>query len=189
MSDILEWDSNRDTILNWITKIDQLSYRNLKVYEDLGSIAPLRLTDSAERWFQALEPPVQQEIQRSWGDFKLAISTYFMNQQWFDRMKARVLRMRYRQKGHEQELPSDYFHRKLRMIQEVFVQTPSETIMEIMNGAPRYWSILIDTSRINTIADLQYYIKYHEEQLVRNPETQMQDLEKRLKALESKPHL
>src|SRR5258706_274315 len=101
-----------------------------------------------------------------------------MNQQWFDRMKSRILFMRYHQKGHKQEMPSDYFHCKLQMIQEVFVQTQSETIMEIMNGTPRYRSILIDTSRINTISDLQYYIKYHEEQLVCNPETQTQDLEK-----------
>ncbi len=43
-------------------------------------------------------------------------------------------------------------------------------------------------SRINTISDLQYYIKYHKEQLVRNPETQMQDLEKRIKALETRSH-
>ena len=71
------------------------------------------------------------------------------------------------------------------MIQEVFVQMESETIMEIMNGAPKCWGILIDTSRVNTIGDLQYYIKYHEEQLVRNPETQTQDLEKHIKALES----
>ena len=109
-----------------------------------------------------------------------------MNQQWFDRMKAHILRMCYRQKGYKQEMPSNYFHCKLRMIQDVFVQTPSETIMEIMNGAPRYWLILIDTSRINTIPDLQYYIKYHEEQLVRNPETQTQDIEKQLKALETR---
>ena len=108
-----------------------------------------------------------------------------MNQQWFDRMKARILRMRYRQKNHESEMPTDYFHHKLRMIQEVFVQTESETIMEIMNGTPKYWSILIDTSRINTISDLQYHIKYHEEHLMRNPETQSQELEKRIKALES----
>ena len=38
------------------------------------------------------------------------------------------------------------------------------------------------------ISDLQYYIKYHEEQLVHNPETQTQDLEKQLKALESRSH-
>ena len=110
-----------------------------------------------------------------------------MNQQWLDRLKARVLRMRYRQKGHESETPSDYFHRKLRYMQTVFTQTESEAIMEIMNNAPRYWSILIDTSQIHTIADLQYYIKYHEENLVRNPDTISQDLERRIKQLESRP--
>ena len=131
-----------------------------------------------KHWFHALEPQFQQQIQQSWGKFKLAISTYFMNQQWFNQMKACVLCMRYCQKGYKQEMPSDYFHCKLRMIQEVFMQTPSKTIMEIMNRVPRYWSILINTSRINTISDLQYYIKYHEEQLICNPETQTQDLEK-----------
>ena len=54
-----------------------------------------------------------------------------------------------------------------------------------MNGAPKYWSILIDTSRINTLSGLQYHIKYHEEHSMHNPETQAQDLEKHIKALES----
>ena len=187
ISDIPEWDGNRDTILEWLDKLNHISYRNQNIYYDLGIIAPLRLTDAAQRWFNALAPHIQRHIQQDWGEFKLAISTYFMNQQWFDRMKSRVLRMRYRQKDHEHEMPSDYFHRKLRMIQEVFNQTESETIMEIMNGALRYWSILIDTSRINTIQDLQYHIKYHEEQLVRNPETQAHNFEKCLKALEGRP--
>ena len=71
------------------------------------------------------------------------------------------------------------------MIQEVFVQTPSETIMEIMNGILRHWSVLIDTSRINTLSDLQYHIKYHEEMLMRSPDTQTHKLERRIKALEA----
>ena len=70
------------------------------------------------------------------------------------------------------------------MIQEVFMQTPSETIMEIMNSAPKYWSILINTSRINTLSDLQYHIKYHEETLMWNPDTQTHELERHIKALE-----
>ena len=74
--------------------------------------------------------------------------------------------MRYCQKGHETETPSNYYHCKLRMIQEVFVQTETETIMEIMNRAPKYWSVLIGTSRINTLVELQYYIKYHEDSLI-----------------------
>jgi hypothetical protein len=113
-----------------------MSYRNQRIHNDLGVIVPLRLEGTAKNWFHALNPQTQNQIQGSWGDFKLALTTYFMNQQWFDRMKMRVLRMRYRQKGYESETPSDYFHRKYCMIQEVFIQTPSETIMEIMNGAP-----------------------------------------------------
>jgi len=54
--------------------------------------------------------------------------------------------MRYRQKGHENEFPTDYFYHKRRAIEEVFTLTPSETIMEIMNGAPHYWKVLIDTT-------------------------------------------
>ena len=185
ISDIPEWDGNGDTILDWLDELNHIAYRNPNVYYDLGLIAPLRLTEAAKQWFYALTPAQQHYCQQSWGEFKLAISTFFMNQQWFDRMKARILCMRYHQKGHEQEMPTNYFHCKLRMIQEVFVQTKSETIMEIMNGAPKYWSVLIDTSRINTIGNLQYYIKYHEEHLMCNPETQSQDLEKRIKALES----
>ena len=71
------------------------------------------------------------------------------------------------------------------MIQEVFMQTPSETIMEIMNSAPKYWSILINTSRINTLSNLQYHIKYHKETLMRNPNMQTHKLKRRIKALEA----
>lgn len=185
-SDVPTWDGNGDTILDWLDDLNLIANLSQSVYNDLGLIAPLRLTDAAKRWFNALDPPQQRCAQQNWGSFKLAVSAYFMNPQWFSRMTARTLLMRYRQKGHEQELPSDYFHRKVRMIKAVFVQTPSETVMEIMNSAPPHWSILIDTSRINTIAELQYSIKYHEEQLVRDPETQRHDLKKRIKAVESR---
>ena len=72
------------------------------------------------------------------------------------------------------------------MIQEVFQLSAVETILEIMMGAPKYWSVLIDTSRIQTLEELQYYIKYHKQSLLRNPETQAQDLERHLKTLELK---
>jgi len=186
ISEVPEWDGDTDKILEWLDDLNHLSFRGPRVHEELGMIAPLQLKGSAKAWFYALEPVTQRTIQRSWADFKLALSTYFMNQQWFDKMKGKILQMRYRQKGHESETPSDYYHRKLRMIQEVFIQTETETIMEIMNGAPKYWSVLIDTSRINTLAELQYYIKYHEDSLTRNPETVTYDLEKRIKALESR---
>lgn len=184
ISEVPTWDGNGDTMLDWLDTLNHIAARGAEVFYDLGIIAPLRLTDAAQRWYNALPQMTQHAIQADWGEFKLALSTFFMNDQWYDRMKSKILRARYRQKGHESENPIDYFHRKLRMIQEVFQLSASETILEIMTGAPKYWSVLIDTSRIRTISDLQYYIQYHEQALLRNPETQAQDMEKRLRVLE-----
>ena len=84
LTDIPKWDGNSNMILNWINELNHISYRNQNIYYDLGIIAPLQLTDAMKRWFHALKPQFQQQIQQSWGEFKLAISTYFMNQQWFN---------------------------------------------------------------------------------------------------------
>ena len=158
--------------------LNHLASRSWDIFEDLGQITPLQLTEAAQRWFNALSHRRQFNIQQDWGEFKLALSTFFMTDQWYAHMKSKILRARYRQKGHKSEMPINYYHCKLRMIQEVFQLTLIETILEIMMGAPKYWSVLIDTSRIQTLEELQYYIKYHEQSLLRNPETQAQDLEK-----------
>jgi hypothetical protein len=91
ISDVPTWDGNTDNILNWLDEVNHMSYRNQRIHNDLGIIVPLRLEGTAKNWFHALDPQTQNQIQGSWGDFKLALTTYFMNQQWFDRMKMRVL--------------------------------------------------------------------------------------------------
>ena len=186
ITDVPEWDGDTDKMLDWLDRLNHLSYRNQRVYDDLGLIAPLRFTGPARQWFDALAPDWQRYAQTDWRTLKLMIADYFMTPQWYDRMKARVLRMRYRQKGFESELPTHYFHRKLRMIKEVFDLRDDEIILEIMNGAPHYWKILIDTSRIHTIHDLQSLIKFHEEALLRDPDNQNREFERRLKQLESR---
>jgi len=91
ISEVPEWDGDTDKILEWLDDLNHLSFQSPRVHQELGMIAPLRLKGSAKAWFYALEPITQRTIQRSWADFKLALSTYFMNQQWFDKMKGRIL--------------------------------------------------------------------------------------------------
>jgi len=101
-----------DSILEWLDKTNHLAYRNLQVYRELGLIVPVCLTDCTARWFHVLPNLMQQEIQQNWGMFRLMISSHFMNQQWFDKMKGQILCMRYQQKGHENKFPTNYFYCK-----------------------------------------------------------------------------
>ena len=95
------WDGNSETILDWLDKLNHIAYHSHVIFTDLGAIAPLHLTAATEQWFCTLPTHIQHHIQQDWGEFKLALSMYFMNQQWFDRMKGKVLRTHYHQKGHE----------------------------------------------------------------------------------------
>jgi len=111
-----------------------------------------------------------------------------MNQEWFDKMKRQILCMRYQQKGHENEFPTNYFYHKRHAIKEVFALTPSKTIMEIMNGMPHYWKVLIDTAQITTVLELQDLLKFHKDNLMKDPNAHQYDLKCRIKALESRPN-
>jgi len=70
------------------------------------------------------------------------------------------------------------------MLQLLWNYLDIQLIMEIMEGAPKFWSIYFDPSRIQTIGELQDTIKVHEGELYNNPTTANHDLERRIKALE-----
>ena len=108
--DIPMWDRNGKTILEWLDKLNHITYCSYVIFTNLGAIAPLHLTAAAEQWFCALPTHIQHHIQQDWGEFKLVLSTYFMNQQWFNWMKGKVLHTHYCQKGHKSETPSNYYH-------------------------------------------------------------------------------
>jgi len=110
-----------------------------------------------------------------------------MNQQWLDKMKGQICCMRYQQKGHKNKFPTDYFYCKQHGIKEVFTLTPSETIMEVMNSTPHYWKVLIDTAQITTVLKLQDLLKFHEENLMKDPNAHQYDLKCRINVM--KPDL
>ena len=144
-------------------------------------MVPLRLTGRASQWFMSQTEQVQLQFQTDWTHLKLAIANYFMNRHWLNKMKEKAIHMKYRQKDHDQETPTDYFIRKLEVLHLVHDLTDPETIMEVMNGAPREWLPFVDTSRMTTVQDLQSTLKYHEETLIHIAD---HDIERRLRALE-----
>jgi hypothetical protein len=72
------------------------------------------------------------------------------------------------------------------MIQHLFDLTEPEIIMEIMSGAPTEWSLYIDTARIGTTTELQDLICYYEDPLSKDAQHDQCDLERRIRALESR---
>jgi transposase InsO family protein len=180
-----EWDGDADTLASWILKINHLAKESEMVFKQLGRIIPLRLRKGAEKWFFSLPLDYRQDVSVNWGTLKTAIGSYYMNRAWLDKQKARASNASFRESGYSNESPSEYFIRKSELLRLVNKLSDSELILEVMGGAPEYWSAILDAQRYETAVEFQTAIKYHESALSHPPfTTTSTNFERRLKALE-----
>ena len=95
LNDVPKWDGNTDTIILWLSKINNLARYSGKIHDQLGSIVPRRLEGAAESWYWSLPLSYRDQIEVSWTTLKGAISRYYMNRKWLDKQKGRATRAYY----------------------------------------------------------------------------------------------
>ena len=159
------WDGNTTTLANWLLKINLLAKRSKVIFDQLGSIVPQRFRGSAEDWFYSLPESTRDTIQVNWNTLKDAIRVHYMNRHWLDLQKAKANKVKYREAGYTRESPSEYFIRKLQLLELVFDYSDAELIAEIMAGAPVLWNTILNPRQCLRVTDLQNIIKYYEETL------------------------
>lgn len=104
-----------------------------------------------------------------------------------DRQKLRAKNCSYRDSNAPRERPTEYFMRKHKLLITADSYSDVELIMAIMEGAPKFWNSIIDTSTLFDVYALLEKIAYHEDALTHSP-SQTNDnynqLERRLRMLE-----
>ncbi|THU89464.1 hypothetical protein K435DRAFT_821394 [Dendrothele bispora CBS 962.96] len=161
-----QWDGNTDSIIRWISKVNDLASYSPAMNQQLGSIVPRRLQGKAEVWYFSIPLAKRRKLEESWDQLRQEIMGYYMNQTWLDKTKKRAWDTRYREMGHTRETPSDYYIRKSDLLTAVFQMEDSELILEIMDGAPKGWHTILTTRLYKDVCELQSAIRYHEETLM-----------------------
>jgi hypothetical protein len=164
---IPEWNGDEDTVVRWILKINDLARESTIMSEQLGHAVPRRLRGDAEEWYFSLPVDHRTRYEQNWDTLKDAITSYWMNRKWLDRMKAKANRAHFREIGHSKETPSRYFIRKTELLMTVYELSDSELIMEVMDGAPANWNTVLNTQNYANVVEFQSAIRYHEDTLLR----------------------
>lgn len=107
-------------------------------------------------------------MEKDWDHFKKGICTYYMNRAYLDRMKIRANKASYRDFSNSKESPSEYFIRKLELLQLVYNCNDRELINEIMSGTPSIWTTILTPHLYFRLEDFQQTVKFHEETLLRS---------------------
>ncbi|KAF8973601.1 hypothetical protein BDZ97DRAFT_1721219, partial [Flammula alnicola] len=144
------WDGNTDTLVRWLTKVNNLASMSPQIFTQLGTVVPRRFEGSAETWYWSLPPSYRKDAEKDWDSLRAAISGYYMNRRWLDKQKTRALRASYREPQHARETPND-----------------SELILEVMEGSPANWNTILTTQLYNTSIEFQSAIRFYEDTLMR----------------------
>ncbi|KAJ7148468.1 hypothetical protein C8R43DRAFT_1129106 [Mycena crocata] len=161
------WDGNTDTIIRWLLKINDIARESTTVFRQLGRVVPKRLEGKAEIWYWSLPIAYRAEIEENWDTLCKAFSTYFLNRKWLDRQRGRANKAAYRDYGHVNETPSEYYIRKTELLNTVYTLDDSEIIMEVMDGAPALWNTILTTQMYEDAVQFQSAIRYHEDALLK----------------------
>ena len=140
---IPDWDGDEDTLLHWIHKVNNLVSRSTVVAEQLGHLIPFKLKGEADNYWCSLPKAIQEKATRSWYDMCNLLSDYFMGPSWQVRQRSICRNMRWRQSGHYNELPSEYFIRKKVLLNHLWNMGDDEIMTEILNGAPSGWRVVL----------------------------------------------
>ena len=164
---IPEWDGQSDTLGPWIIKLNTIAQRSQQIYQQLGSLVPLRLKKSAEAWYFSLPNDFRMNSEENWGTLRKTISGYYMNRTWISRQKELAEKARYRQTGHSDETPSEYYIRKSQLLNLVYTLSDQEIIDRVMRGAPDLWTSILTTHLLTNLVEFQAALKHHEDSLIR----------------------
>ena len=165
---IPDWDGNEDTLLHWIHKVNSLASRSPVVAEQLGSIIPFKLKGEADNYWCSLPKAIQEQATRSWYNMRNLLSDYFMGPSWQIHQRSICRNMQWRQSGHYDESPSEYFIRKKVLLDHLWNMGDDEIMNEVLNGAPSGWRIVLTPHLLN-LQEFQKAIKAHEEILCSYP--------------------
>ncbi|KAF6755738.1 hypothetical protein DFP72DRAFT_1067544 [Ephemerocybe angulata] len=160
------WDGDADTLGRWLMRVNSIARQSATVFQQLGKILPTRLTGRAENWYFSLSFETRQRMEYDWDTMKSGICQYYMNSSYMERMRTRANKASYRSSGNSTELPSEYFIRKLEMLQLVYNYSERELITEVMVGTPSQWTTILTPHLYNRLEDFQQAIKFHEDVLV-----------------------
>ena len=167
---LLEWDSNHWTTIDYFWQVQQLAYLGGWLPEALGYWLWFRLKDSSpiRHWFVTLPITHQSYMQSHYLRFLKGIKDGFLGHQWQLKMNNYYNSQLFCERNHERELPSEFIIRCIiysRMLLSVDAGGPLE-VFYVMRKALVSWGPILLLSGIKDSSELYSRVTEHEEALL-----------------------
>jgi hypothetical protein len=140
--------------------------------ESLGRVATVNFKGVASTWWNGLTQEARDHYTLEWPRLCDFVCDSLMSKKWIESEWLRFQEMRYRQRGHEKETPTEYISRKLILRRKLHPVHPeaeaaifSFEVANLWLHSPSAWSAHVDIEKCPTAADLIKLVTDKDEQL------------------------
>ncbi|KAJ7603596.1 hypothetical protein FB45DRAFT_1014153 [Roridomyces roridus] len=170
LGDLPAWDGNHDTAIKYFTDVAEVASLGGTVPQLLGHWLGARLVEESpvQVWYSSLPGHQKARMKSHWIVFLQVIKEEWLGQLWQRKMNQVYELQRFRQKGHETEMPKAYVSRRImyvRMLIDTDDGGPRE-VYHIMEKAPISWSPILLLESIQSTPELLKKVIEHEDALI-----------------------
>ncbi|KAF9516605.1 hypothetical protein BS47DRAFT_1390654 [Hydnum rufescens UP504] len=172
-NDLPEYDGSDNAFVTWTEDLDHYTAGSCRMREQLAFAATMRFTKHADVWWRSLPNATKIQASQDWDSLKLIMRTRLLGTRWYDKQVTIYDELRFRNRGHEKETPTEWLTRKVRACRVLHplpdIPDPVFDSLEVgtlMEHTPPSWRAYVDVDLCHDTDALFSRVKDQEDALL-----------------------
>ncbi|KAJ7605542.1 hypothetical protein DFH06DRAFT_1275604 [Mycena polygramma] len=156
ISVLTAFDGRPESIISYVESMAYLANLGPLMSSGIAQLAPLKFTGRAQTWWGLMPEKDRAAHGQDWPHLLLAMRDQFLTATWVQERSLEFEDMRFRQRGHETEEPTDFFARRKKYHSFLYSEEDGPmAVARIIRTQPPEWAKEISEVTCPTLRDLQ----------------------------------
>ncbi|KAJ6611809.1 hypothetical protein B0H10DRAFT_2223726 [Mycena sp. CBHHK59/15] len=162
------WDGDDVSVIDYVESMARLAAMGPLMHTGIAQLAPAKFSGRALTWWSGLTDPFRAEFSQNWDYLLDALRRQFLTSRWLLDRTREFEEMRFRQRGHENENPADFFTRRKRYHSFLFEgeEDGLAIVARILRTQPPAWTKDVNENTCPTIRALLYMAEHDRDGLL-----------------------
>ncbi|KAJ7086915.1 hypothetical protein B0H15DRAFT_950426 [Mycena belliarum] len=167
---IPSWDGSEATAVRYFVEVQEISAMGGYIPWQIGTYLWQRLESGSavQSWYLTLPEEWKIIMRTHFLNYIYVIKTYWLGDEWLNKMHDMYKDMRFRRRGHENELPRQFIQERLMYARILGAAQPGSMaeVRDVMRAAPMPWRTMLQLELIPNTATLQRAVAEREDELI-----------------------
>lgn len=181
------WDGEDDTAMTYFAQIFEMASLSELMGQQLGKYLWLRFEHNSRlfSWYSTLPESIKENMKKGHREYVMTIRDLLLGDRWMFNQTQEYAEMKFRQRGHQNELPVDFIRRRivagrmLGMVPTINGEVDERAEVDVVKRVlPISWRLTLAAHSVDDVAQLQIMVKNLNDELIMSWKAEHRDSER-----------